>query len=71
LGFLISTEGKDLKMIIKTELKSKGELTQYVTSIQSQKTVILENISSKELEDLLRKKTLKIDSKSRVLIISG
>lgn len=58
-------------MIIKTELKTKGELTQYVTSIQPQKTVILENISSKELEDLLRKKTLKIDSKSRVLIISG
>lgn len=58
-------------MIIKIELKSKGELTQYITSIRPQKTVILENISSKELEDLLRKNALKIDSKSRVLIISG
>jgi hypothetical protein len=58
------------KMIVKTELKSKAELNQYITSIQPQKTVILENISSKDFEDLLRKKILKIDKRTRVLIIS-
>ena len=58
-------------MIVKTELKSKAELNQYITSIQPQKTVILENISSKDFEDLLRKKILKIDKRTRVLIISG
>jgi hypothetical protein len=58
-------------MIVKTELKSKAQLNQYIASIQPQKTVILENISSKDFEDLLRKKILKIDKRTRVLIISG
>lgn len=58
-------------MIIKTELKTKADLAKYITSIQAQKTVILEDISSKELEDLLRKKSLKFDTRARVLIISG
>lgn len=57
-------------MILKTELKSKSELTQYVTSLQPKKTVVLENISQKDLEEILRKKLVDLDSRSTVLIIS-
>ena len=58
------------RMILKTELKSKGELTQFVTSLQPKKTVVLENISKKDLEEVLRKNLVDLDSRSTVLIIS-